>query len=118
MKQPNTLVKSAAALSSVLLVGAFVGYRAGGFDWFMQTSAGPADSASNLSLQGNRTDAVQSGETALQPATSEQPASNTSELAPVLMSGSKSFTFVNAPHVLKDALPPPPSSSQPSKPAP
>ncbi len=38
MKQPNFLLKLATVVSSILLVGGFVCYRAGAFDWLMGAS--------------------------------------------------------------------------------
>ncbi len=47
MKKPNALLKLAAVVSSVLLVGGLVSYRAGAFNWPMETNSPPADSESS-----------------------------------------------------------------------
>src|SRR6266851_2381014 len=56
MKQPNAFLKAAVLLSSVLLLSAFVCYRAGAFDRFLKNSAPPADSAVDALPQGNLSD--------------------------------------------------------------
>ena len=52
MKKPNSLLKLAAVVSSVLLAGGFVSYRAGAFDHFLESSAPPADSESSPTRAG------------------------------------------------------------------
>jgi hypothetical protein len=56
MKQPNAFLKAAVLLSSVLLLSAFVCYRAGAFDRFLRNSAPPADSAVDALPQENVSD--------------------------------------------------------------
>jgi hypothetical protein len=51
----RTLLKLATVLSSVLLLGLFVSYRAGAFSWLMATSARPMDSGSGPPAEGNPT---------------------------------------------------------------
>jgi hypothetical protein len=43
MKQPGLLLKSAVIASAVVLVGGFVSYRAGAFDWLVKTSPPAAE---------------------------------------------------------------------------
>lgn len=45
MRQPHPLLRLAAVASSILLLGAFVSYRAGAVNWFTGTAAGPEQSA-------------------------------------------------------------------------
>jgi hypothetical protein len=56
MKQPNAFLKAAVLLSSVLLLSAFVCYRAGAFDRFLKNSAPPADAAGDALPQENLSD--------------------------------------------------------------
>src|SRR5205823_5553524 len=44
MKKPRFLLKLAAAASSLVLIGGFVAYSAGAFDWLMNRAAPAADS--------------------------------------------------------------------------
>jgi hypothetical protein len=43
MTKSRFLLKLAAVVSSLLLVGVFVSYRAGAFDWLTRTSETPSD---------------------------------------------------------------------------
>lgn len=75
MKRPHYLLRVAALVSSVLLVGGFVSYSAGAFDWLTQTSPVQADSGRNLlpDPEGKVRD-------------------GTTQPAPTMMSGTKSFS--------------------------
>jgi hypothetical protein len=53
MKQRNTLLKIATVLSSVLLVGGAVSYRAGAFSRIVAAITRPADAESNRALRGS-----------------------------------------------------------------
>jgi hypothetical protein len=56
MNKPNAFLKAAVLLSSVLLLSAFVCYRAGAFDRFLKNSAPPTDSAVDALPQENLSD--------------------------------------------------------------
>jgi hypothetical protein len=137
MKQPNVLLKLAAVVSSLLLVGGFVSYRAGAFNWLLGTSARPEEAASEQPPP----DTAQPAQTIMYsskwgvfvapsppstpseqaPAPSQQPAAGTTQPAPAIMSGSKSFLDAGYRLTLElsellDA--PPPAPSQPPLPSP
>jgi hypothetical protein len=77
MKQPNSLVKLTAVVSSVLLAGGFVCYRAGAFDWLRETNKQPVDAGSKRTPESQPTD--------------------DSKLDPSTMGGWKSLTPLVAP---------------------
>jgi hypothetical protein len=87
VKQPNPLLKLAAVISSVLLAGGFVAYRAGAFNSLMEPSPQPADSESSpTSAVGDEP-------------TGEQPALT-------IMPGSKS-AIIGGPTLVDDSMNPP-----------
>ena len=53
MKKSRCLLKLAAVVSSLLLVGVFVSYRAGAFDGRTRTSETPPDSGRNTAFEEN-----------------------------------------------------------------
>jgi hypothetical protein len=53
MKKSRFLLKLAAVVSSLLLVGVFVSYRAGAFDWLIRTSDTPPDLGSNTAVEAS-----------------------------------------------------------------
>jgi hypothetical protein len=100
VKEPNLLIKTAAVVSSLLLVGGFVSYRAGAFNGLVGRSAQPTE-----------------------PAVFQQTPPATTEAAPTMMSSSKSiilgtnhYTVPNAPPATEPAGTPPqapPATTQP-----
>jgi hypothetical protein len=96
VKQPNSLLKLATVVSSVLLAGGFVAYRVGAFNSLMGTSASPADSESSpTSTVGDES-------------TGEHP-------APTILPGSKSFV-ISSPTLVQDDTPAdakPPATTKP-----
>ena len=111
MKQPNSLVKLAAVVSSVLLVSAFICYRAGAFHWLMAAPA-PAASGNN---PADPNDIMFSGSKSMEPLfvipTADVPAAppSSAQPAPTILPGSKRgeiFTPADTP----GAQPPSPAS--------
>lgn len=95
MKQPHYLFRAAALVSSVLLVGGFVSYRAGAFDWFMATNAEVADSGSS-------------------PTRGDNPSGTTAKPTPRLLPDSKvGVQFEEFSESVKRG-PQPPATSQPT----
>ena len=70
VKRTHPLLRVAAVVSSVVLVGGFVGYRAGAFSWLAETSAGPIDPQS-------------------------KPTTDTTQVAPGMLPGSKTNMFLD-----------------------
>ncbi len=109
MKSPNSLLKVATVVSSVLLVGGFVSYRAGAFDWLTGTGARPANSESSPALDPSLLSGSKSDLIFREPANSQQPPP-AAQPAPAIMSGSKSL----APAIFPPAQPDPPNAQAPS----
>jgi hypothetical protein len=89
MKQANVFLKAAVLLSSVLLLSAFVCYRAGAFDRFLKNSASPVDSGGDGLSRENLSDdftSVPGSATGAEP-----PASNQMDGDRAIMSSSKSI---------------------------
>lgn len=61
MKRPHYLFRVAALVSSVVLLGGFVSYRAGAFDWFVRSSAEPNDADNTLPPEAQVDDGPRSG---------------------------------------------------------
>jgi hypothetical protein len=96
MTQPNLFVKVAVVTSSVLLVGACVGYRAGAFDWLV------ADKRGNLGESETRPP--------IEPAARDTPAGESPanlDLPPAVMSGSKSAILIVPPSTSSGPQSPP-----------
>jgi hypothetical protein len=53
MKKSRFLLKLAAVVSSLLLVGVFVSYRAGAFDWLTRSSETPPDLGGNTAVDAS-----------------------------------------------------------------
>jgi hypothetical protein len=122
VQKPNILLKLAAVVSAVLLVGGFVGYSAGAFGWllgntrekYMGGSKSKAiyipDSPKQPSSGDAQVDPTliyssKSGRIFL-PANPQQPPSGTPKKEPTFMGGSKSISIT--------PLIPPPASTQPA----
>ena len=86
MKQPGFLIKVAAVASSVLLVGVFVSYRAGAFNWLVGT-----DTNEPKIMGGSKYKVLFEPTSTAQ----ETPAGSASRLHPAFMYGSKSIIFVD-----------------------
>jgi hypothetical protein len=99
VKEPNSLVKAATVISSVLLLSGFVGYRAGAFNWLMG-SPPPADTSNP----------------ALSPGALKPPPSAAAQTAPTLMPGSKSMVGVGEGITGLVPASPAPAPSQPPVP--
>jgi hypothetical protein len=109
MTQPNLFVKVAVVTSSVLLLGACVGYRAGAFDWLM------ADKRGNLGKSDTKAPIEPAGRAT---PVGETPASL--DLPPTIMSGSKSAFLMVPPSTSSGpqaptTQPPPPTIMYSSK---
>jgi hypothetical protein len=114
VKQPHLVVKLAALVSSTLLVGGLVAYRAGAFDWLTGRRApAPTSETSSTRHEGQSEKTTQPALTIIpstksgyrepvidellgvQPSgTAQQPASDSKQPAPTMLPGSKSFTPV------------------------
>lgn len=135
MKQSHPLLKLTAVASSVLLVSAFVCYRAGAINWFVKSSDQPAevghpnelnvltieDPASFYLMSGSKSDRIVVPEAKTpgnQPsANPQQPPETTPPTTPILP-GSKSLApIIGVPGLVPaDAQPSsPPPPSPPSK---
>jgi EF hand len=113
--KPNAPVKLAAVASSVLLLAAFVSYRAGAFSRLMESTAPPAKSMMPSSKLQTLVVAPSSGTPdAKPPATSQEPPLKSTERARTLIGGSKSFIMVPRQLFVPDAQPP--SASDPFNP--
>jgi hypothetical protein len=88
MIKPHLLLRLATVVSSVLLVAAFISYRAGAFDGLLGTSA------TGATLMGGSKSYILNEPGALQ----ETPADSVG-LDPAFMGGSKSIIFVEPPAV-------------------
>ena len=131
MKQPSSLLKLAAVASSVLLVSAFVSYRAGAINWFVKGSDRPTkvgdpnelnvltieDPASLFLMSGSKSDRIVVPEPKapgnLPTANPQQPLDATTPILP----GSKSFApIIGVPGLVPaDAPPSSPPASAPAK---
>src|SRR5262249_50219429 len=131
VKQSNALLKLAVVASSVLLLSGFVSYRAGAFNWLLQTSTPQAHSGSSPSVEPTPSQPrapasaepapimMSSSKSALvvppsttgvrPPATSKQPASDATAPRPAILPGSKSAPIFVPP---QGAQPPNPPSSR------
>src|SRR5262245_54612535 len=96
MMKTHPLFRVAAVLSSVLLVGGFVGYRAGAFSWLTETSAPsvdpaskPPDSTGQPNSQAPILYGTKSAVIVDPNLVNEKPA--TTQAPPVIMSGSKAM---------------------------
>jgi hypothetical protein len=102
MERPNALLKVMALISSVLLLGAFVSFRAGAFNWLTRPGGRPIDSDECVTSDESQSDdsllsgsksgylppSERSGPHAQRPRTSAPSAQEDSTLLP----GSKSFS--------------------------
>jgi hypothetical protein len=93
---PKSLLKMATVASSVLLLGAFVSYRAGAFNRLVETSAPPADSGTRPSAEEKLSDGA------------PQP-------DPTIMSSSKSM-IIHVPPSFNTRVAKPPDTAQQSPP--
>jgi hypothetical protein len=117
VKQSKPLLEVAVVLSSVLLVGAFVCYRAGAFNRFLastQASAQPADSENNSTLEealfgSSKSDRI------LRPPASQTPAGTTQQ-DPAIMYSSKSMILSGPPSAGTKSAPPPAAGTTPAAP--
>jgi hypothetical protein len=109
VKQPHALLKLAAVVSSVLLVGGFVSYRAGAFTGLMETGEQPAEPASSPDPEKNLMGGSKSKTISFEPPAAQQPPPGTGPRSPTIMSGSKSIAPVIVPL---------PANSQPASPVP
>src|SRR5262249_52073285 len=99
MRQPSSLLRLGAVVSSLLLAGGFVSYRAGAFDSLMRSNAEPA---ANESAEAENTETSDQHPIYLIDGTSksaaifrgslptQQPQPGTSQRQPTVMSSSKS----------------------------
>jgi hypothetical protein len=93
MKLSGSLLKSAVVVSSVLLVGGFIAYRAGAFNRLMAPTPQPVESSGDpigddYLLSGSKSDRI-----ILVPATTQQPAGDKAQLDAALMGGSKTISI-------------------------
>jgi hypothetical protein len=87
----------AAIVSSVLLAGGFVGYRAGAFDRFMAPAPRPADPGDSSAAEASPPNGVKP--------------------APVIMSSSKSIILGNNTYEVETGPAPPLAATEPTPPA-
>jgi len=112
MKKPSMLVKTATAASSMLLVGAFLSYRAGAFHGMLGEAAAPTTPSF---IGGSKSKVFLDAVTPKAPAP-PSPSEQTPGFEPtdpVFMSSSKSLILVD-PAAQKKATASKPSPSQPS----
>lgn len=110
MKQSRSFLKVAVIVSSVLLVGGLVSYRAGAFDWFMGTSA---QSSGDAVMGGSKSKAF-----LVEPPSESAPSGPAKDSA-IIMGGSKTIaiTPLVSPPPKKTETPAPNAPAQPPKPA-
>jgi hypothetical protein len=124
VKPSRSLLKFGAIVSAILLVGGFVGYRAGAISWVMGTSPPPTDAVMGGSkfktihtatpsqpdtlLPGSKYDLV------IQPPAQSQPAGDARQADETFMGGSKTLVFPVIPP--KQPGTPPPAPAQPPTP--
>jgi len=101
MQSSNPVLKAFVILSSILLVGGLIAYRAGAFDSFTETRP--------TTLGGSKVRQV--FEVSV-PDAAGQASSDAAQPAPIIMSGSKSM-----PGLVSPAPSTPPESTQPPPPA-
>jgi hypothetical protein len=87
----NSLLKVTAVVSSLLLGGAFICYRAGAFDSRTEPPAPPAEISNSPPSQQILLDSSKSGRIFRDPGQAQQPASGTPQPPITIMSGSKSL---------------------------
>ncbi len=93
MKQPRFLLKASAVVSSLLLAGGFIAYRAGALDWISPQSK-PAvlgGSKSKVLMEPAKTDSQNAS-----PAVGDKP----SDASKTVMSGSKSLFVGENPYTV------------------
>jgi hypothetical protein len=143
MQRSNTLVKMTTIVSSVFLLGAFVSYRAGAFNWLMKPSSPAAVPMSVPPVETNKADATTPTPPTIMYSTKSAPVfdhSKTPQLFPetppptasksTIMPGPKSGIILDVPSydparppltIPKDAVrnnPPPPETAQSNPPTP
>jgi Wiskott-Aldrich syndrome protein len=116
MKDPSTLLKVTAVVSSLLLGGAFICYRAGAFDSRTGPPAQPAEISNSPHPQQILLDSSKSGRIFRDPGEAQQPATATPQPPITIMSGSKSLEpSIIIPASNRPA--PPPPANPPAPPA-
>jgi hypothetical protein len=106
MKQPNTFVRLAAVVNSLLLVGGFVSYRAGAFDSLLRFGAKAADSESSPKPEETPPEQSQSNTLHFE--------GRIDGTVDRLMSSSKSFTLGTSLFKVPEAQLPSPSQPTPT----
>jgi hypothetical protein len=87
----NTLLKVTAVVSSVLLAGVFVSYRAGAFDGLLETSERPTDSGHSQTFQPKLSYSSGAEKIDRDAALFQQPPPAATRRPPTIMPGPKSF---------------------------
>jgi hypothetical protein len=107
VKKAHAVLKVAAIVNALLLVGGCVGYRAGAFDWFSKSDKPTDTSGKNTAVNANQIDYTQpimTGSKApfagvvgpaqdtpgVQPPAQPQSPPDTKQSPPIIMSGTKS----------------------------
>jgi hypothetical protein len=116
MKQQNLLLKLTVVVSSVLLVGGFIAYRAGAFDRLMEASEGSAEASSSPTIEENSGDNSRSEDHSVKPATSQRPTTlfGGTKSAGMVVVGKSDVVGTNLKKFSSDSLPETPPSQRPS----
>src|SRR5436309_1647416 len=90
MKQPHFLLRMAAVVTSVLLAGGFVAYRAGAIPWLSGKRERPATSESKPIPAEKMFSSTKSGVISPPGLVDDSPPPAPTQSPPIIMSGSKS----------------------------
>jgi hypothetical protein len=107
MKRPHVLLQVAAIVSSVLLAGGLISYRAGAFNRFIAPSAPPADSGSNPAAEETPPEDAAQPDLAIM---------SSSKSGTITFTGKLSGTFSPAPSQKTEAPQQPAPDPEPAKP--